>query len=66
MFINKKWHKSAVNCEAYSSFEGVSPDHRNVTTKYDWAYERMHPEQQPLYTKTGPCWITGILEINLR
>ena len=30
---NKKWKNSAVNCEAYSSFEGVSSDHRIVTKK---------------------------------
>ena len=33
VFINKKWKNSAMNCEAYSSFEGVSSDHRIVTTK---------------------------------
>ena len=27
IFINKKWNNSAFNCEAYSSFEGVSSDH---------------------------------------
>ena len=32
-FINKKWKNSAVNCEAYSSFEGVSSDHRILTAK---------------------------------
>ena len=26
VFINKKWNNSAVNCEAYFSFEGVSSD----------------------------------------
>ena len=31
--INKKWKNSAINCEAYSSFEGVSSDHRIVTAK---------------------------------
>ena len=31
VFINKKWKNSAMNCEAYSSFEGVSCDHRIVT-----------------------------------
>ena len=31
--INKKWKNSAVNCEAYSSFEGVSTDHQIVTAK---------------------------------
>ena len=29
----KKWENSAVNCEAYSSFEGVYTDHRIVTAK---------------------------------
>ena len=27
VLINKKWKNSALNCEAYSSFEGVSTDH---------------------------------------
>ena len=33
VLINKKWKNSALNCEAYSSFEGVSTDHRIVTEK---------------------------------
>ena len=33
IFINKKWKNSAMNCEAYSSFEGVSSDHQIVTAK---------------------------------
>ena len=33
VFINKKWKNSAINCEAYSSFEGVSSDHRIITAK---------------------------------
>ena len=33
VFINKKWKNSAVNCEAYSSFAGVSSDHRIVMAK---------------------------------
>ena len=32
-FINRKWKNSEMNCEAYSSFEGVSSNHRIVTTK---------------------------------
>ena len=32
VLINKKW-KNSLNCEAYSSFEGVSTDHRIVTAK---------------------------------
>ena len=27
VFINKKWNYSALNCKAYSSFEGVSTHH---------------------------------------
>ena len=30
IFINKKWKNSAMNCEACSSFEGVSTNHRIV------------------------------------
>ena len=33
VFFNKKWKNSAVNCEAYSSFVGLSSDHRIVTAK---------------------------------
>ena len=33
VLMNKKWKNSAMNCEAYSSFEGVSTDHRIVTAK---------------------------------
>ena len=33
LFIDRKWKNSEMNCEAYSSFEGVSSDHRIVTAK---------------------------------
>ena len=33
MLINKKWKNSVLNCEAYNSFEGVSSDHRIVSSK---------------------------------
>ena len=33
VFINRKWKNSAMNCEAYSSSEGVSSDHQIVTAK---------------------------------
>ena len=33
VFINKKWKNRAVNCEAYSSFMGVSADPRIVMAK---------------------------------
>ena len=33
VFINKKWKNSAMNCKAYSSFEGVASDHQIVMAK---------------------------------
>ena len=33
VFINRKQNNCALNCEAYSSFGGVSSDHRTVTAK---------------------------------
>ena len=33
VLMNKKWKNSAMNCEEYSPFEGVSTDHRIVTAK---------------------------------
>ena len=33
VFMNKKWKNCAINCEAYTSFEDVSSDHRIVTAK---------------------------------
>ena len=33
VFINKKWRNSAMNCEAYTFFEGASSDHRIVMAK---------------------------------
>ena len=33
ILISKKWNYSALNCEAYSSFEDVFSDHRIVTAK---------------------------------
>ena len=33
ILINKKWNNSELNCEAYSSFEGVSSNHQIVTAK---------------------------------
>ena len=32
VFINNKWNNCALNCQVYSSFEGVSSDHRIVTS----------------------------------
>ena len=31
--MNKKWNNRALNCKAYSSFKGVSSDHRIVMAK---------------------------------
>ena len=33
LLMNKKWIHSTLNGKGYSSFEGVSSDHRNITTK---------------------------------
>ena len=33
VFINKKWKNSAINCEAYAFFEGVSSGYRIVMAK---------------------------------
>ena len=33
ILMNKKWNNSVLNCEAYSSFDGVSSDHWFVTAK---------------------------------
>ena len=40
VFINKKWNNGVLNCEAYSSFDGVSSDHRIVTTKIQLSLRR--------------------------
>ena len=33
IFVNKKWKNSALNCQAYNTFEGVKSDHRIVSAK---------------------------------
>ena len=47
VFINKKWKNSAKNCEAYSSFEGVSSDHGIDTAKI-----RLSPRNNATRTAT--------------
>ena len=47
VFINKKWKNSAMNCEAYSSFEGVSSDHRIVTAKIRLSLRKKSHKQRP-------------------
>ena len=65
VLINKKWNNSALNCEAYSYFEGVSIYHRIITAKIRLTHERMTLEQRPPNSMTGPCLITKILEIDI-
>ena len=65
VFINKKWKNSVMNCEAYSSFEGVSSDHRIVMAKIRLSLRKMPHEQRPPNTMTGPFLTTEILEINM-
>ena len=64
VLINKKWKNSAMNCEGYSSSEGVSSDHRIVTAKIRQSIRKTPHEQQPPNTMTGPFLTTEILEIN--
>ena len=40
IFINKKWNNSALNSETYSSFEGVSSDHRIIMAKIQLSLRR--------------------------
>ena len=65
-FINKKWSNSALTCGTYSSFEGVSSDHRIVTAKIRMSLRRNATQTNTLYTMTCPYLITGTLEINMR
>ena len=55
--MNKKWKNSAMNCEAYSSFEGVSSDHRIVTAKI-----RLSLQQQYSIQISGFCFTYKIQE----
>ena len=60
VFINKKWKNSAINCKAYSSFEGVSSDDRIVTAKI-----RLSLRKNATWTATTKHLTTGILDINM-
>ena len=40
VFKNKKWNNSTLNCEVYSSLDGVSSDHRIVTAKIRLSLQR--------------------------
>ena len=65
VFINRKWKNSAMNCEAYSSFTGVSSDHRIVTAKLWLSLRKTAHELRQLSTMTGPYLTTGILKTNM-
>ena len=58
LFINRKWKNSAMNCEAYSTFEGVSSDHRIVTAKIRLSLRKNA-------TRTGSYLTTETLETNM-
>ena len=66
VFINKKWNNSAWIARLTPLSRVCLPITELSRQKYDWAYERMWPEQRPPHTTPGPCLITGILETNMR
>ena len=47
VFINKKWKNSAMNCKAYSSFQGEFSDHRILTAKI-----RLSQQRKAIRTRT--------------
>ena len=55
--------RNTLNCEVYSSFEGISSDHRNVTAKIRLSLHRNKKQSKPLIT-TGPHLPIEILAIN--
>ena len=59
ILMNKKRINSALNCEAYSSFEGVSSYHRIITSK-------IRRKQPKSHTITGRCLTIKIFVINRR
>ena len=65
LFINRKWKNSAMNCKAYSTFKGVSSDHRIVTAKIRLSLRKTPHEQRQLVTLTGPYLTTETLETNM-
>ena len=66
VFINRKWENSAMNCEAYSSFEGVSSDHRIVTAKVRLSLRKNATRTATTkHYDTGPYLTTEILETNM-
>ena len=65
VFINKKWKNSAMNCEAYSSFEGVSSDHRIVTAKIWLSLRKNATGTATTKHYDWALLTTEILEINM-
>ena len=61
IFINRKWKNSVMNCGAYSTFEGVSSDHRIVTAKIRLSLRKNATQT----VTTGPYLTTETLETNM-
>ena len=58
VFINKKWNNNTLNCEAYSSFEGVFSDHQIVMAKI-----RLSPRRNTTWTTTTVHYDWSLLNI---
>ena len=65
ILMKKKWIDSALNSEAYSSFEGVSSDHWIVTAEIRLSLRWNEAQPQP-HNITDPCLTIEILAINIR
>ena len=66
VFINEKWNNSALNCKAYSSFGGVSSDHRIAAPKIRLSLRRNTTRTTTAVPYDAICLRTRILEINMR
>ena len=70
IFINKKEIITAVYCEAYFAFKGISSDHRIVTAKiclslYRNKKKKIKKKQSKPYVMTGPYLPIEILAKNI-
>ena len=65
-FGNKMWINTALNNEAYFSFERVSSDHRIVSAKIRLSPRKIWKKQLKLYNITGSYFPVVILEIIMR
>ena len=69
VFMNKKWNNIALNCDVYSSFEAVYPDHRIVTAKIrlnlrknaTWITTTVH-----YYTYNRDIWDKYVLVLRIK